>query len=202
MVEGEAAAENRAAMDGPDATLVRGLRQNTPESAHVLLERFGSKLFAFAAAHFPGDRELAQDLMIESVANAARNIRPYDPSKATLATWLYGIMRGQIRDELRRRKRRKAVPISAESSVETLSAVPDGRDMAADVVERVNAQRQVLLLADALSSLEFDVLVLNSLDELSAREIGQIVGRSERAVHSLLHRARTKARERLVRDDG
>ncbi|NIR01695.1 MAG: hypothetical protein GTN78_16095 [Gemmatimonadales bacterium] len=74
--------------------------------------------------------------------------------------------------------------------------------MAADVVERVNAQRQVLLLADALSSLEFDVLVLNSLDELSAREIGQIVGRSERAVHSLLHRARTKARERLVRDDG
>ena len=202
MAATEAVVGNRTTMHESDATLVQGLRQNTPESAQALLEQFGPKLFAFAAAHFPGDRGLAQDLMIQAVADAARNIRWYDARKATLATWLYGVMRGQIRDELRRRKRRKAVPPSAQSSIEMLSDTPDGHDMAADAVERVHAQRQVELLTATLSSLELDVLVLNSLDELSARQIGQIVGRSERAVHSLLHRARMKARERLVRDDG
>jgi RNA polymerase sigma-70 factor (ECF subfamily) len=202
MAEGEAVVQDGPTVDESDAILVQGLREATPESARVLLERFGPKLFAFAAARFPGDRELAQDLMIQSVADAARNIRRYDAGKATFATWLYAIMRGQIIDELRRRKRRKAVPTSAQSPIEMLSDTSDGHDMAADAVERVHAQRQVEVLAATLSSLELDVLVLNSLDRLSARQIGQVVGRSERAVHSLLHRARMKARERLVRDDG
>ncbi len=202
MAEGEAAVQNRATADECDAVLVQGLREGTPESAWKLCERFGPKLFAFVAARFPGDQELAKDLMIESLADAARNIRWYDPKKARFATWLYGIAGGQIRDELRRRRRRKAIPSSAESPIEAFSDIADGHDMAATVAARVDAQRQVSVLATVLSGMEFDVLVLNSLDELSAREIGQIVGRSERAVHSLLHRARTKARERLVRDDG
>jgi DNA-directed RNA polymerase specialized sigma24 family protein len=42
------------------------------------------------------------------------------------------------------------------------------------------------------------VLVLSSIEELSVKEIGRVVGRSERAVHSLLHRAKAKARERLA----
>jgi len=43
--------------------------------------------------------------------------------------------------------------------------------------------------------------VLSCVEKLSAREIGQVIGRSERAVHSILHRARTKAREGLVGDE-
>jgi len=39
------------------------------------------------------------------------------------------------------------------------------------------------------------------VEELSAREVGQVIRRSERAVHSILHRARKKARERLVGDE-
>ena len=45
------------------------------------------------------------------------------------------------------------------------------------------------------------VLVLQGAYELTAREIGHVLGRSERAINSLLHRARVKAREGL-RNDG
>jgi DNA-directed RNA polymerase specialized sigma24 family protein len=72
--------------------------------------------------------------------------------------------------------------------------------MAEVLSSRITAQRQVAALATVLSSLEFEVLMLSSADELSAPEIGRIVGRSGRAIHSILHRARGKARERLVRD--
>jgi DNA-directed RNA polymerase specialized sigma24 family protein len=73
--------------------------------------------------------------------------------------------------------------------------------VAASAAARVDAERLVVELRSALSDLEFDILTLNSIDQLSAREIGLAVGRSERAVHSLLHRARTKARERLIRHE-
>jgi DNA-directed RNA polymerase specialized sigma24 family protein len=45
-----------------------------------------------------------------------------------------------------------------------------------------------------------EVLVLQCVDELSVKDISHVVRRSERAVHSLLYRARQKARERLVQD--
>jgi RNA polymerase sigma-70 factor, ECF subfamily len=139
--------------------------------------------------------------MVQSLAQAARNIGSFNPKRATLTTWLYGIARQRIWYELRQRMRQKSIPASAQSSLEVLSETPDNRDMAAEVLARVEAKRQIGYLAEALSRIEFDVLVLSCLDSLPARQIGQIVGRSERAVHSLLHRAKMKARERLAEDE-
>ncbi len=43
--------------------------------------------------------------------------------------------------------------------------------------------------------------MLHTAVELSAGEIAHVVGRSERAVESLLHRAKQKARQWLVSHD-
>ncbi|UCC67039.1 MAG: sigma-70 region 4 domain-containing protein, partial [Armatimonadota bacterium] len=53
----------------------------------------------------------------------------------------------------------------------------------------------------ALSDAEMEVLVLHCIEGFSTGEIAGVVGRSPRAVNSLLHRARKKARERLVELD-
>ena len=45
-----------------------------------------------------------------------------------------------------------------------------------------------------------EVLVLHYVHQLSVAEIGVILKRSGRAVESLLHRAKPKARERLSED--
>ncbi|MHC4480945.1 MAG: sigma factor-like helix-turn-helix DNA-binding protein [Planctomycetota bacterium] len=55
-------------------------------------------------------------------------------------------------------------------------------------------------LREALSPSELEVLLLFSVERLSESEIAQVVRRSERAVHSLLQRAREKAREALATD--
>ena len=62
-------------------------------------------------------------------------------------------------------------------------------------------ERKAARLAELLTDMEMEVLVLHCVDEFSVREIAGTVGRSERAVDSLLHRARQKAREGLERDD-
>jgi RNA polymerase sigma-70 factor (ECF subfamily) len=197
----EAALARHGAMDPDDAPLVRGLKEAAPEAAQELCERFGPRLFAFAAAHFPGDREVAQDIMVQSLADAARSINQYDPRRSSFTAWLYGVTRGQVLDELRRRRRRKAVPAAAQAPLETIAETADASDLAEAVTGRLHARCQVARLAEALSPTELDVLVLNCLSKLSAREIARVLGRSERAVHSLLHRARMKARERLAHDE-
>jgi RNA polymerase sigma-70 factor (ECF subfamily) len=192
---------HQSVAEDQDAGLWRGLVEGRPEAARELCERFGPRLLAFAAARFPEDSQLAEDVMVQSLANAARRIGQFNPGRATFGAWLYGIARRQIRDELRRQKRMKSVPAAAQSPIDEAVDLSDGQDVAASVAARVDAQRLVGDLASALSDIEFEVLTLNCIDKLSAREIGRVVGRSERAVHSLLHRARVKARERLARDE-
>ena len=181
--------------------LVRGLREGAPEASSELCRRFGPKLHRFAAARLGWDAELAEDIAIQALADGVRNIRRFNPRKATLATWLYGIARRKIVGERRMRGRLKSAPSSAQVPLEDAVEVLTEGDVAERLPGRVDAQRQVVEVAAVLSDIEFEVLALNCIDELSAREIGQVVGRSERAIHSLLHRARSKARERLTKDE-
>jgi RNA polymerase sigma-70 factor (ECF subfamily) len=189
------------AVDAPaDDALIRGLREATPEACSELCRRFGPRLHRFAAARLGWDGQLAEDIALQALADAIRNIRQFNSRKSTLSAWLYGVARRQTIRELRRRGRQKSPPAGAQVSFDALDQTTDA-DPADRLDAQLDARRQVTEVAAILTDVEFEVLVLSAVDELSAREIGQVVGRSERAIHSLLHRARTKARERLVRDE-
>ncbi len=181
--------------------LVRGLREADPGACAALCQRFGPQIHRFAMARLSGDGQLAEDVMVQTLVGAARSAGRFNPKKTTFSAWLYGIARREIYRELRKQTRLKSVPGSAQVPLESTEELSDGEDMAARSAARLDAQRQVARLAALLSRLEFDVLFLNSVEQLSAGEIGQIVGRSQRAVHSILHRARTKARETIGREE-
>ncbi len=122
-----------------DLALARRLAEGEPEAARELCDRFGPKLFAYAAARLPGDEEAAKDLMIQSLAAATRHIRSFNPSRSSLTTWLYGIAWQRIWYELRQRRRRKVVPASALSSLNVLAETAEERDLAAEVVASLHA---------------------------------------------------------------
>jgi RNA polymerase sigma-70 factor (ECF subfamily) len=198
MAESEAVRASGADSAQADFLLVRGLREGVPESCAELCRRFGPRLHRFATARLAGDGQSAEDLVIQALADAARNAKRFNPRRSTLSAWLYGIVRRQVVGELRRRRRQKSVPQSAQVPLDSIAGSSTMDDVSDDIAVHLDAQRRVSEIAGILSDIEFEVLVLNCVDELSAREIGQIVGRSERAIHSLLHRARSKARERLT----
>jgi len=73
-------------------------------------------------------------------------------------------------------------------------------DVPADeALEEVRRMQQVLAAIERLRKSEREVLLLSAMDELSAAEIGAVLGRSESSVRSLLFRARTRLKERLGR---
>jgi len=183
-----------------DELLRRRLEQGDEAAYEELWHRFGPGLRRYATARLDGDDELAEDVAVQSLAAAVRNIRSFDPRRSTLAPWLYGIARRVLVAELRRQRRRTVVPKSAEVNIEATRDVAASGDLASDLAARIEAQREVTLLARHLSDAEMEMLILHFVEEFSMKEIAHIVGRSERAVYSLLHRAKEKARERLAQD--
>ena len=180
--------------------LVQGLRGAAPEAVAQLCERFGPKLNRFAQACFVGDGPAAEDVTVIALLDAVRSIDRFDGRRSSFSAWLFGIARRKVHDELRRRRRRTSIPSSCQVSIEAVAEIPADGDLAEMLSSRIAAQEQVASLAGVLSGMEFEVLMLSCADELSAPEIGRIVGRSKRAIHSILHRARKKARERLAHD--
>ena len=184
-----------------EAALVSRLGAGSPEACRELCDQYGPRLHRYAAARLLGDGRLAEEVTVEALADGVRNIGRFDPRRSALHTWLYGIVQRKIRGARRSQRRLKSVPAWAEVPLESAAQAQGKGDVLGETVSRLEARRQVGELIETLSETEFEVLALHCVDELSAREIGQIVGRSERAIHSLLHRARRKARERLVRDE-
>jgi RNA polymerase sigma-70 factor (ECF subfamily) len=198
LVATEAARTQGVSATQTDEDLVSRIQRADAAAYADLCDRFGPPLHGFAASRLAGDQELARDVMVQTLVDAVRNIRRFNPRKASLSAWLYGIARRQIGLAARRRTRRKSIPSSAQVPIDSLPELSSGDDMAADIAARIDAQQKVAHLARFLSDVEMEVLVLHSVDGLSMKDIGRSLRRSEAAVESLLYRARQKARERLA----
>lgn len=177
--------------------LARRLGQADASAHAELFRRFGPGLHGFAASRLAGDQQLAEEIAVQTLGAAVTTIRRFDPRKSTLRTWLYGIARRLVYIELRRQRRRRSVPPSAQLPITELPDLSDGDDMAASVTSRLDAQRRISELGHILSDTQMEVLTLHYVEQFSLQEIGRIMGRSRRAIDSLLTRARNKARERL-----
>jgi RNA polymerase sigma-70 factor (ECF subfamily) len=110
--------------------------------------------------------------------------------ESTFKVWLYAIARNVVANERRRERRHPQDPI--ELALELRA--PD--DPAAAAETRVEAQRAWEAVME-LSPERRQALVLRFVNELSAREIGEIMGRSEGSVRVLIHRALQSVRARL-----
>jgi RNA polymerase sigma-70 factor (ECF subfamily) len=200
MAEPDSAPARFDVSEADGATLVAALRERAPDACAQLYDRFAPGIRRFAASRVAGDVQLAEDIVIETLVGVACDIGRFNARRSTLAAWVYGIARRRIWAELRRRKRAKSVPAAAQVSLEALGETADRHDLATETSARLDAQRKVAEIAGRLTKMEMEVLVLSCVDQLSAREVGQVVGRSEGAVRVILHRAREKARERTVCD--
>lgn len=92
-------------------------------------------------------------------------------------------------------RRRRVRPEQAdEVFLQTLVAPQVGADQALDDLQQA---RRVLAAIDRLPAAERQALLLSVLQELSTGEVATVMGKTESAVRALLHRGRTRLRDRL-----
>ena len=136
-----------------------------------------------------GLRDLADDVVQETWLTAVRRIRRFDPTRAPFLAWLRGIAVHLLHNQWRRRQRTSAV-----------RPLPESAAAAEDVQKRDRAEAIAHALADLPERYEA-VLRAKYLDQKSVREIAEELDQTEKAIESLLTRARQAFREAFGKPD-
>lgn len=182
---------------------------NDPDLASTALvtEVLGGRQQAFAelmrlhrepiyrlARSYTGDAEEALDITQDCFANAFTALRSYDPARP-FRLWIRRIAVNKCHDWSRRRAVRRfftfAAPIEDGIEIADAAALPD--QAVADAMELDLVSARIAQLPVPLR----DVLILRTIDGLSQAETAQLLGITQKAVETRLHRARAGLIERL-----
>ena len=155
------------------------------EAFAELYERTFPRVYAYVASLLR-DRAAAEDVTAQAFERAYRKRRGYRAGRGSMEAWLFGIARNAALDELRRRKRRAGLEGDHEDS---------GAPTLDDHAELALRRQTVRAALESLDGRERDLIALKFAGGLSHAEIGRILGMSESAVGTRLHRTITKLRE-------
>lgn len=142
---------------------------------------------------------LADELAAETFVVAFDRRADFKLAREDARPWLYGIAANLMRRHRRTEARRLRAMARERSSLSEPS------DLVEAASERISAQAQRSLLADALGHLrsgDREVLCLAAWAELSAPEIASALGIPIGTVRSRLHRARRQMSEYLAHQQG
>jgi RNA polymerase sigma-70 factor, ECF subfamily len=174
--------------DDPEVWRERALRDAVLAGDAAAWGRWLGEAFAPVADYVRwrcgGLPDLADDVVQETWLLAARRLGSFDPTRARFKAWVCGIAANVVRNHLRARTRHRRRNRPLADAPEPATNVPDtGR-----------AERVAVALA-RLSDRHERALRAKYLDRMSVAEIAAGWGETEKAVESLLTRARQAFRE-------
>ena len=150
----------------------------------VMYRDHAAAVWRYARSRLPSDAD-ADDLTSDVFARALHSAGGYDEDRGNPRMWLMGIARHATADWYRRRA-------PEDPSPDVPEAVDDA-EPATDVLRKEGAG-EVRALLEHLNEREREAVALRFGAELSAADIGQMLGTSATGARRLVHRAVTKLR--------
>lgn len=182
--------------DDPGVRLMLAFQAGDETAFDRIVEAYSAQVFALFT-RFLGARQNREDLVQEVFLRLLRARERYEPS-ARFSTFLFRIAYNISVNETQRGAGKERAGDLAEQAG-GLATLPDDRALApADDLEREDVVHAVRAAIALLPETQRMALVLAKYDELPYAEIAQVLGTSEKAVKSLIHRARESLRESLA----
>ena len=165
--------------------LVRSCQKGDRESFGVLYDIYVEKIFRFSY-YKTFDKELAKDITSTTFTRALEKINTYDSKKGPFGAWLYRIARNAIIDFYRTEN-------NTTSTEDVFELWFDSR-IAESLDARVSLEKVVDFLK-TLSPKQREIITLRIWDNLSYREISEIIGGTEASTKMAFSRAIKLVRE-------
>jgi len=147
------------------------------------------RTYAYVAYRIGAGPE-AEDVTSEVFEQALRYRHTYDAARGEPISWLIGIARRCIARSLAARPPQSA---SVEDGIGATTA-----DIAGEALDRIELQQALMRLAER----DRELLALRYGSDLTAREIGRVLGLTTNAVEVALHRALARLRAELLEPGG
>lgn len=174
-------------MDAELVELVERARRRDAQAFGALAGRFERTALSVAYAQV-GDSNRAADVAQEAFLRAWQKLGALTDS-ARFGAWFCGIVRNIAIDH---RRRLRAVDASLP-----IDGIQNSRDPSLEI-DRTETQGQINAALESLDEVSRTAVVLRYYENLSSREIGQLLDLSAAAVDMRLCRARQELKQRLA----
>ncbi|HET9946495.1 MAG TPA: RNA polymerase sigma factor [Patescibacteria group bacterium] len=166
-------------------TLLKRAQLGEKEAFGKLYEFYVDRIYRFIFFKVRQEKEVAEDLTADVFVKAWEHLGTF--KKGSFQTWLYTIARNRVIDYIRGVKQH--VPLNEE--------LVDAKETVEETVIKTLVKEEVLKCLDSLTDEQREVVVLRFVNDLSHREIAQIVGKREDAVRALQYRAIKEIKEKV-----
>lgn len=183
-----------------EAELVLRLRAGEEAAFEELIRQVGGRMLA-VSRRMMGNESDAQDAVQDAFLSAFKSLDRFD-ARSQLNTWLHRITVNACLMKLRTRRRRPEKSISDllpvfESDGHQTKSSGSWRPEAESGIEQTEVRRLVREKIAELPEPYREVLMLRDIEELSTDEAATVLGITDSAVKTRLHRARQALRALL-----
>ena len=173
--------------------------KNGDEEAFRIIFNDNQKKVINVCYRMVNDIETAEDLTQEVFIKVYSSINQFR-GESQLSTWIYRIAITKSLDHLRAQKRKKRMAILKYLSgdEEKQIDIEAPKDQNPDII--IDNSERMKILNDAINTLPENQRVAFSLskyDEMSSKEIAEVLSTSVSAVESLIHRAKKNLEKKL-----
>lgn len=180
-----------------DIDIARRVAAGDRAAFELLMRRHNQRLYRLARATLRNDAD-AEEVLQEAYLSAYRGIAGFR-GDATLATWLFSLVRNACLGHLRKSARRQNL-ITMEPSDDMGNVQADASDAPETALARAEMRALLERKVDELPEDFRIVFVLRSVEELSVEETASGLGIEPETVRSRHFRARSLLRDSLARE--
>jgi RNA polymerase sigma factor (sigma-70 family) len=180
-----------------DSDLVERLRERDPAAFQCLAERYLPSVWRFVYTRVDGDSHIAEDIVSETVLSLVRAVS--GESSAAIENpggWLRSVANHKVQDHYRAVARVRHLIDDAKNDPGS-----GEQDDPAKTQEQQERRAEVRRAMDELSDQYRSAIEWKYIDGLSVRKIAERWETTEKAVESILFRARREFRMKLLNTD-
>lgn len=184
-----------------ETELIRGLKSGSDQSFEFIVREYGGYLMTIARRYLQSEADV-QDCVQESFIQVFRGVKTFE-GRSTLKSWLHRIVINVALSKIRAqgRRREQLVDDSASlfhkdgSRIVRESEMSNSSELEAISKETISNVREKI---GELPELPRNLLMLRDVEGYSTAEVEQMLGISNSAVKTGLHRARRALKQSIL----
>ena len=172
----------------PESELIARASKGDSEAFGLLYEKYVEKIYSYLY-YKTSSQVQAEDFTSRVFLRALRHIENYEDRGYPFSAWLYRIAHNLVVNWYRDKDKIEEMPLEEKFPLPSMQAhVEEG-------LQKSEEEENLLNVIRGLPEKRQQVLILKFVEELTNREIGEIMDRTEGAIKALYHRTLISLRD-------